>query len=68
MELVAFVLLIMLLRTHCVLGGEYGISVWFYAYFLPVIAVHTAILAISRLFLITAGLDPIVRGYSKHFL
>ncbi|XP_060648509.1 uncharacterized protein LOC132786106 [Drosophila nasuta] len=59
LEIVALVFLIMLLYSHCVLGGEYGISVWFYIYFLPGITAHSMVLALFRICWCTVGLDPI---------
>ncbi|KAH8311523.1 hypothetical protein KR044_006714 [Drosophila immigrans] len=59
LEIVALVFLIKLLYSHCVLGGEYGVSVWFYIYFLPGITVHSVVLALFRCCWCTVGLDPI---------
>ncbi|KAH8341879.1 hypothetical protein KR059_003170, partial [Drosophila kikkawai] len=59
LELVALYFLIKILFTHCVLGQEYGISVWLYLCFLPAITLQSVILALFRLFFITVGLDPI---------
>ncbi|XP_034486964.1 uncharacterized protein LOC117791345 [Drosophila innubila] len=64
LEIVALVFLVKLLFTHCVLGGEYGISVWFYIYFLPGITAHTLVLAIFRCFWCTVGLDPIAVAFN----
>ncbi|EDW59081.1 uncharacterized protein [Drosophila virilis] len=59
LELVAIYYLIELLYSHCVRGGEYGLSVWFFIYFLPAIAAHTILFVFFRLFCRTVGLDPV---------
>lgn len=62
-EVIAIGFIVELFNSHCVRGGEYGVSIWFYIFFLPVITVHTIFLAIYRIFCGTVGLDPIVREY-----
>ncbi|KAH8407166.1 hypothetical protein KR222_009965, partial [Zaprionus bogoriensis] len=64
LEIIALIFVIKLLFSHCVLAGEYGISVWFYIYFLPGITIHTLILALFRLCWSTVGLDPIAVAYN----
>ncbi|XP_030246987.1 uncharacterized protein LOC108659981 [Drosophila navojoa] len=59
-ELIAIYFIAELLNSHCVRGGEYGVSLWFLAYFLPGITLHTVFLAIYRIFCSSLGLDPIV--------
>ncbi|XP_023164238.1 uncharacterized protein LOC111594969 isoform X2 [Drosophila hydei] len=62
-EVIAIGFIVELFNSHCVRGGEYGVSIWFYIFFLPVITVHTIFLAIYRIFCGTVGLDPIVLNY-----
>jgi len=64
LEVVALGLLIRILSTHCVLGEEYGISVWMYTFILPAIACQSVVLVIFRLCCTTVGLDPIVRTHT----
>ncbi|XP_030369450.1 uncharacterized protein LOC115620382 [Scaptodrosophila lebanonensis] len=45
--------------THCVLGGEYGASVFLQLYLLPAIFFQSLILALFRVCCGTVGLDPI---------
>ncbi|KRG02305.1 uncharacterized protein Dmoj_GI16937, isoform D [Drosophila mojavensis] len=59
-ELFAIYFIVKLLQSHCVLGGEYSVSIWFLIYFLPGITLHTIFLAIYRIFCSSLGLDPIV--------
>ncbi|KAH8358704.1 hypothetical protein KR093_001846, partial [Drosophila rubida] len=59
LEVVALVYLVKLLYSHCMLGGEYGVSVWFYLYFLPGITTHSVVIAVFRSCWCTVGLDPI---------
>ncbi|XP_068157331.1 uncharacterized protein [Drosophila tropicalis] len=64
LEIIGLVFLILLLSSHCVLGGEYGISVWLYIYFLPGITAQSLVLAIFRLCCNTVGLDPIALAFN----
>ncbi|KAH8292268.1 hypothetical protein KR054_007977 [Drosophila jambulina] len=59
LDIVALIFLIKILFSHCVLGQEYGISVWLYIFFLPAITLQSVILVLFRLFCATVGLDPI---------
>ncbi|KAH8251912.1 hypothetical protein KR038_011092 [Drosophila bunnanda] len=58
-ELVALYFLVNILFSHCVLGEEYGISVWLYLFFLPIITLQSVIIALFRVVCVTVGLDPI---------
>ncbi|EDW49086.1 GM16318 [Drosophila sechellia] len=64
LEVVALGLLIRILSTHCVLGEEYGISVWMYTFILPAIACQSVVLVIFRLCCTTVGLDPIAMTFN----
>ncbi|XP_043070714.1 uncharacterized protein LOC6568637 [Drosophila grimshawi] len=64
LELVALYCLVCLLYSHCVLGGEYGISVWAYTYFLPVFTAQTLVLMLFRMCGQTIGLDPIATVFN----
>ncbi|XP_017083186.2 uncharacterized protein LOC108116013 [Drosophila eugracilis] len=64
LEVIALVLLIQILFTHCVRGQEYGITVWMYIFFLPPIALQSVVLVIFRLCCTTVGLDPIAMTFN----
>ncbi|KAH8361783.1 hypothetical protein KR200_010320 [Drosophila serrata] len=64
MESVALYFLIRILFTHCVMGEEYGISVWLYLFFLPVITLQSVVLGLFRLFCVTVGMDPIAMVFN----
>ncbi|EDW98457.2 uncharacterized protein LOC6538218 [Drosophila yakuba] len=64
LEVVALGLLIRILSTHCVLGEEYGISVWMYTFILPAAACQSVVLVIFRLCCTTVGLDPIAMTFN----
>nr|XP_016995487.2 uncharacterized protein LOC108056271 [Drosophila takahashii] len=64
LEVVALVMLIHILSTHCVRGQEYRISVWLYTFLLPPIALQSVVLVVFRLCCTTVGLDPIAMTFN----
>ncbi|XP_017114522.1 uncharacterized protein LOC108137380 [Drosophila elegans] len=64
LEVLALLLLIRILSSHCVRGEEYGISVWMYTFMLPAIAFQNTVLVIFRLCCTTVGLDPIAMTFN----
>ncbi|XP_017052651.1 uncharacterized protein LOC108095861 [Drosophila ficusphila] len=64
LEILSLAFIIRILDTHCVLGEEYGISVWMLIFVMPPIALQSLVLLLFRLCCTTVGLDPIAMTFN----